>query len=73
MSPFTVSINATEPIKVSYHPSKFGDHMLCGRGDIRLVLILHDHVIKGHVTLWVGGSDGNLPSLMAIGIVVVEM
>lgn len=47
--------------------------MLCGRGDIRLVLILHDHVIKGHVTLWVGGSDGNLPSLMAIGIVVVEM
>ena len=33
-----------EPIKVSYHPAKFGGHRHCGSGDI---MILVCHVIKG--------------------------
>ena len=38
-----------EPIKVSYHPAKFGGHRHYGSGDIMIFVghvILQDHVIK---------------------------
>ena len=43
-------VHGQKPIKVRYHPAKFGSHRQSDSGDI-LVLVCHvisqDHVIKG--------------------------
>ena len=42
--------NRQEPIKVSYHPAKFGEQRHCGGGNIIILVcyvILEDRVILG--------------------------
>ena len=64
---------------VSYHPAKFGGHQQCGSGDIMILVchvISYGHVIKGLCDLIGRSPIGKitvLPSLVAIGIVVVEI
>ena len=62
---------------ISYHPAKFGGHRHCGSGDMILVyVILQDQVIKGSCD-FMGRSPSKkvtiLPSLVAIGTLLVEM
>ena len=65
-----------DPIKVGYHPSKFGGHRHSGRGDIVVSfchMILQDHVIKGSCD-FMGSIPSKqvkiLPILVVIGTVV---
>ena len=47
-------------LRVSHHPPKFDGHRLWGIGNIMALfcrLILHDHVIKGHVILGAGAIE----------------
>ena len=68
-----------EPINVSYHPAKFGSHMHSGSGDT-MVFVCHvnlqDHVKKALNGFMVSSPSMYvtiLPSLVAIGTVVVEI
>ena len=51
--------------QVTSHSTKFGGHRQFGIGNI-MVLFCHvisqDHVIKGHVTLWMRAAYGKSPS-----------
>ena len=52
-----------EPVKVSQHPAKFGDHRHSGSGDI-MVLICHV-ISQGHVMNWSYELKGRNPSRKA--------
>ena len=45
-----------EPMKISYHPTKFGGHKDCGGEDIMILqnVILQNHVIKRSCEFEVG-------------------
>ena len=52
-------------LKVGHHPAKIGGYKHCGIADFMALVrhvILKDHVIKGHVTQWVGIPQGKLTS-----------
>ena len=54
-----------KPIKVSYHPVKFGSHWHCGSGSMMILvcdMISHDHVIKGLRDFMGRSFQGNLSS-----------
>ena len=64
---------------MSYHTAKSGGHSHSGSGVIKNLVchvILQDHVVKGSCD-FIGGSPSwyvtTLQSLVAIGIVVVEI
>ena len=68
-----------EVSKVSYHPAMFGGHRHCGSGNIMILVcqvISQYNVIKGSCDL-IGRSPSRLvtilPSLVAIGTMVVEI
>ena len=68
-----------ELLAVHHHLDTFGDHKHCGSGD-GMLLISHvtsqNHVIERSCISMSGGSSfyvTTLPSLLAIGVVVVEI
>ena len=68
-----------QSIKVNYHPAAFGGHRYCGSGYMMILVchvILQDHVIKRSCDFMDRSPSRKvtiLPSLVAIGTLVVEM
>ena len=66
-------------VKVSHHLHKFCGHRYCGSGEIMVLVchvILEEHVIKGWSNIMGRGKSRqvtSLPSLVAIGTVVVKI
>ena len=68
-----------EPTKVDYHPAKFGSHKHSDNGDVK-VLLCHitsqDQVLKSSCDFTgrrLSRQETILPSLVAIGTVVMEI
>ena len=60
-SDLTGRVKANHPEK---HVAMLCDHRWCGSGDVSSLIyqvILQDHVIQGHLTLWVAALHGKLP------------
>ena len=68
-----------KPLTISQHPAKFGDRRHCGSEDI-MVLVCHV-ILQGHVIKASNDCMGRrssrqvtiLPSLVALGILVVDI
>ena len=73
-----ISLYGCKLLTLSHHTANFSGFKHCGGGDISLICqkISQDHVIKGQCNFMSGSSSfyvTNLTSLVAIGIMVVEM